>query len=79
MDIVKSAIGSLELPHWLIVAGGLLVIVGMIGRLKQQALRIANVPDEDFESEAESETVNKKPRFGKKRVSDNPPSERIAL
>ena len=78
MDIVKSAIGSLELPHWLIVAGGLLVIVGLIGRLKQQALRVANVPDEDFESQAESETVNK-PRFGKKSASDNPPSERIAL
>lgn len=31
MDAVKTAIGWLELPHWLIAAGALLVIAGLIG------------------------------------------------
>jgi hypothetical protein len=32
-DFVQSQIQSLQLAHWLIIAGGLLVVVGTIGAL----------------------------------------------
>ncbi|WP_316399044.1 hypothetical protein [Bradyrhizobium sp. 33ap4] len=33
MDFVKATIESLQLPHWLIAGGALLVVVGLIGHL----------------------------------------------
>jgi hypothetical protein len=29
--MIKTAMGWLELPHWLIIAGAVLVVVGLIG------------------------------------------------
>ncbi len=31
MDMIKTAIARLELPHWLILAGAMLVLIGLIG------------------------------------------------
>lgn len=44
MDAVKTAIGWLELPHWLIAAGALLVIAGLIGRAASRR-QLEKVPD----------------------------------
>jgi len=45
VDIVKTTIGSMELPHWLIVAGALLTIIGLIGGLVRRK-RLADLPDD---------------------------------
>ncbi len=43
--MIKTAMGWLELPHWLIIAGATLVVVGLIGLVVSRKRR-AKVPDE---------------------------------
>ncbi len=43
--MIKTAMGWLQLPHWLIIAGAVLVAVGLIGLMISRRCR-AKVQDE---------------------------------
>ena len=45
MEIVKTAMEWLQLPHWLMIAGTLLVIAGLIGLMASRRQR-AKVQDD---------------------------------
>ncbi|MGY4171605.1 hypothetical protein [Bradyrhizobium sp. USDA 4529] len=47
MDSLKTAIVLLQLPHWLIAAGALLVIVGVIGHAisRRRRKEVEDEPD----------------------------------
>ena len=44
MDTVKTAMGWLELPHWLMLAGAVLVVVGLIGLAIRQRAKVQDNP-----------------------------------
>ena len=46
MDIVKTAMEWLQLPHWLMIAGTLLVIAGLIGLVVSRRQQQAKVQDD---------------------------------
>lgn len=52
MDFIKATMGSLQLPHWLIAVGALLVIVGVIGRAIGR-----RQPDDEAEDDPESAPI----------------------
>jgi hypothetical protein len=45
VDIVKTAMEWLQLPHWLMIAGTLLVIAGLIGLVVSRRQQQAKVQD----------------------------------
>jgi hypothetical protein len=44
LDTVKTAMGWLELPHWLMLAGAVLVVVGLIGLAIRQRAKVQDNP-----------------------------------
>jgi hypothetical protein len=46
VDIVKTAMEWLQLPHWLMIAGTLLVIAGLIGLVVSRRQQQAKVQDD---------------------------------
>jgi hypothetical protein len=46
VDIAKTAMEWLQLPHWLMIAGTLLVIAGLIGLVVSRRQQQAKVQDD---------------------------------
>jgi hypothetical protein len=44
LETVKTAMGWLELPHWLMLAGAVLVVVGLIGLAIRQRANVQDNP-----------------------------------
>jgi hypothetical protein len=57
VDIVKTAMEWLQLPHWLMIAGTLLVIAGLIGLMvsRRQQARVQDDPATEQSPEPRSQ------------------------
>ena len=57
MDIVKTAVEWLQLPHWLMIAGTLLVIAGLIGLVvsRRQEAKVQDDPATEQSPELRSQ------------------------
>lgn len=82
--MIKTAMGWLELPHWLIIAGAVLVVVGLIGLvISRRRRRPADIQDEPATPSPEPrpqpsplpDLLGSRPREGRRRTPAEPPAD----